>query len=329
MKSHMLLQFLAVLLGFALANPSFAISFVFENVDHPASSFPSFSQATGVNNAGHIVGSYQVDSPTLTYTTSFIRDDSGYSDIIYPGAIDTHAAAINNAGIIVGSYWDGFSTGQRAFVYDEIGYTPFDRPGATRTNLFDINDTGLMIGSSYDGIRQTNFVYDGTGFTTIDHPDTDSDSDSTRLTAINDSGWIVGEFSDSNSTDLISFLYDGSAFTTFEFPGAFETILTGISNRGHIIGTFYSNSMDYLSGLGQAFLFDGTQFSVINHPDADLTGLSDINDIDQIVGSTFDLDQMVGHSFLASPVPLPSAVWLFFSGLIAVASLAKRRATPE
>src|SRR5690348_12647914 len=67
-------------------------------------------------------------------------------------------------------------------------------------------------------------------FTTIDVPGAPTNS-----TGINDTGQIVGTFSDAAGTH--GYLLSGGTFTTIDVPGA-PTNSTGINAMGQIVGSF-------------------------------------------------------------------------------------------
>ena len=59
------------------------------------------TSATGINDAGQVVGYYFANSQDAY---GFVKDGATYTTIHVPGADDTIARGINNAGQIVGSY---------------------------------------------------------------------------------------------------------------------------------------------------------------------------------------------------------------------------------
>jgi len=113
----------------------------------------------------------------------------------------------------------------------------------------------------------------GYNFTTIDFPG----AFSTYLTGINNSGDIVGYYTDANNTGS-GFLYAGGAFTAIDFPGASETEAYGINNSGDIVG-FYVRPKG-----GGGFLYAGGTFSKVDFPGASSTYPSGINDSGDIAG---------------------------------------------
>lgn len=157
------------------------------------------TDARGINNAGTIVGFYDVKQSfpgvgPVPVPHGFARDASGnFTPIDFPGAIATTADAINDAGDIVGGYMvitDATQTppavAVHAYLLSRGNYTSFDVPftGAQATLAFGINEQGEIAGSytmqavtlaSLGGDRVTarrGFLRsaDGTTFTAIDFP---------------------------------------------------------------------------------------------------------------------------------------------------------------
>ena len=114
-------------------------------------------------------------------------------------------------------------------------------------------------------------------FTTIDYPD----ASATHVTGINNSGDIVGYYS--NATDVggrvHGFLLAGGTFTTINVPGALSTVAHGINDSGDIVGEY----MD-AGGNNNGFLLAGGTFTTINVPDAKPTRVYGINKFGDIVG---------------------------------------------
>ena len=90
-------------------------------------------------------------------------------------------------------------------------------------------------------------------------------------------------------------------FTTLDVPGAGETGAFGINDAGQVVGDFRDSS-------GHGFINTGGTFTTLDVPGASLTQAVGINDAGQVVGGF--VDSSGAHGFVASPVPLPAAVWL-------------------
>ena len=151
-------------------NPLFAHSFLrdaggsFTTIDDPnMATHPNgnrYTLASGINNAGAIVGSYTdavgfhgfLRSPAGVFTT--IDDPFGN-----PGT--TTVTGINNLGIIIGTFSD--SSGQHSFIRSADGstYMTIDYPGGFFTTTRGINDSGELVGfytTSLTGERRSGFI---------------------------------------------------------------------------------------------------------------------------------------------------------------------------
>ena len=91
-------------------------------------------------------------------------------------------------------------------------------------------------------------------------------------------------------------------FTTLDVPGASVTEADGINNAGQVVGFFND------SGVDRGFINTGGTFTTLDVPGARGTNAFGINNAGQVVG-VFG-DSSGSHGFVASPVPLPAAVWL-------------------
>ena len=147
------------------------------------------------------------------------------------------------------------------------------------------------------------FVLNNGTFRTFSVPG--ASPDSTIATGVNDSGQIVGYFSD--STGRHGFLDTNGVFTTINFPSAALTDASGINNAGQIVGGFQAT----LAQLPQGFLETSGIFSVILG-----LGAAGINSSGQIVG-TLGMPGITSETaFLDTngaviPLMLPSPVMLF------------------
>jgi hypothetical protein len=109
------------------------------------------SQATGVNNAGNIVGWYY---PNTTSESGFLDIGGVVSPLVFPGATFTEAWGINNSGEIVGDYIDAANV-QHGFVYLGGSFTSVDVPGASSTLIKDVNSSGQISGFFIDSANHT------------------------------------------------------------------------------------------------------------------------------------------------------------------------------
>jgi hypothetical protein len=127
--------------------PSFA-SPVFTDINAllPPTNFNS--QATGVNDAGSVVGFYL---PTATTSVGFL-DQGGVITLIDPfGSTFTQALGINSTGEIVGFEVDGAGV-QHGYI--DIGgvFSVFDPSGSVNTTINGVNDQGQIVGFFTDAM---------------------------------------------------------------------------------------------------------------------------------------------------------------------------------
>lgn len=149
-------------------------------------SLPSGATATGINNAGEIVG-YGISNE------GFLDSNGSITYFKAPGATVTDFDAISNSGEVAGVYFN--SSGQHPFVYNSTSgaFESITVPCGTTTlqvNVSGINSKGDVVGDCVGSGHQTGYEYDYlTGqFTAITAPG----NQTTFVTGINDRGQIVG-----------------------------------------------------------------------------------------------------------------------------------------
>jgi hypothetical protein len=100
------------------------------------------SQATGVNDAGSVVGFYL---PTATTSVGFL-DQNGVITTLDPfNSAFTQALGINSNGEIVGFEVDGAGF-QHGYVDINGIFSVFDPPGSVNTTINGVNDQGQIVG---------------------------------------------------------------------------------------------------------------------------------------------------------------------------------------
>jgi probable HAF family extracellular repeat protein len=116
---------------------------IFTLIDFPGA---TATNATGINNAGQIVGVFSTASVSQT---GFLDSGGVFTTIEVPGATSTWATGINDAGQIVGIFSNG--SGEHGFLDTDGVFTVIDFPGATGTSAvsipFGINDAGQIVGN--------------------------------------------------------------------------------------------------------------------------------------------------------------------------------------
>jgi probable HAF family extracellular repeat protein len=285
-------------------------------LDVPASVFTS---ATGVNNATTVVGGYAGSYNGHGGVFGYVWNvGGGYSTLeAVPGTTAqpsyTVARSINDHGVVVGYYNDprGYQGG---FLYDNGSYTTGIRgPGSGNTFLTGINNNGQFVGFDTGTSRSQGFLYSGGAYTIIDVPGANL---GTTPSAINDAGTIVGSYLVGDlSTGIYTsygFIYSGGTYTTgIGLPGASYSVVTGINNKGDIVGD---------SDIGHFLYHGGTYTRLDITTPGNFYGTGAINDLGEIAGaySTVDQGNQRSHAFLAythAPAPEPSSLILTGMGI--------------
>lgn len=205
-----------------------------------------------------------------------------YTLLSFPGSLDTIASGINPGATtskmeIVGAY-----SGTGAFVAHVSGTKTFRETYEgvkypRDASPIDINDLGQIVGDYLDssGVYH-GFELSDKKFTTIDVPF--AGATGTNADAINNSGEIVGSWSDSGVTQGFT-LIDGT-YTSLNYPGADYTFAFDVNNEGDIVGSYASPD----SNGSQCYLLSGGTYTSISVPGAAWTEGIAINDAGVIVG---------------------------------------------
>lgn len=109
------------------------------------------SQATGVNNAGEVVGFYQVADGNFSAFTDLGGSITSFEA---PGATSTQALGVNDLGQIVGDFVDSMGV-MHGFLDSSGAFTTLDPAGSTATTINGINDLGRVVGFFVDGNGNT------------------------------------------------------------------------------------------------------------------------------------------------------------------------------
>jgi hypothetical protein len=130
------------LAGFVTGGPGFASpTFVGINSLLPSN---DNSQATGVNDAGEVVGFYQEGPNSSPTFTAFVDKSGVITTFEAPGATSTQALGVNDLGEIVGDYVSGGV--MHGFLDNGGTFTTLDPSGSTATTINGINDSGTVVG---------------------------------------------------------------------------------------------------------------------------------------------------------------------------------------
>lgn len=305
------------------------------------SSMGGSSHATGINNAGQVVGyastSTTIGSPYSGFvysngTTTSIGPYAGYSTELYDinnsgvavGGADNIAAAytyangtmtpipgapplswpvsINDAGQIAIVSAQMINGGSNSsYLYSNGSLTNLGSLGGGNTNAADINNLGQIAGGTYTAAGQQAAFLYAGG--TMTNIGRLDGSRITIPTAINDAGTIVGYSFDANENTGYKY---ASIYTNGQWshliPGNRSAVAYSINNSGAVVG----------DANGRGFLYsNGSYLDLLTIPQVRAAGWTsmyarDINDLGQIVGwgNVQQGGTFANHAFLLSPSAL-------------------------
>ena len=273
----------------------------------------TYTNPSGINNAGQIVGYYQ-GGPS-PYADGFVYNSGSYATLDVPGGDSTYLNSINTSGQIVAN---AYALPNLSYLYSGGSFNVINNvPGVVSPNYTlatGINDSGQIVGSYQlggcsSGGPVCGFLNSGGTYSSLSPPS----AHITQAYGINNLGQIVGSYIPTNSNYAQGFLLSNGTYTTIDVPGALDTNPYGINNLGQIVGSYEDSS-----GFTHGFLLSNDIFTTIDGPSATYTVLYGINDTDQIVGQyQFSSD--------SGGTPLPAALPLFATGLGALGLLGWRR----
>jgi uncharacterized membrane protein len=240
-------------------------------------------------------------------------------------ALDPRAtvySGINDRGELAGGYYLAGATpdargfypdeAHRAVVADRHGrYRSLDVAGAQITLAYALNDRTQVVGQYIDAGAIPDaqgrlpagavhgFVWHRGEVTIIDVPG----SPLTQPLAINDRGDIVGAYLEANvdpddpyayydTGRLRGFVLRDGKFTPVDFPDGAGTKVSGINDRGQLVG--YYDTPDARRG----FLLDEGSFTPIDPPGSLTTLPSGIDNRGRVVGAYLDPNGINGRGFL-------------------------------
>jgi hypothetical protein len=211
----------------------------FRRIDFPGA---LATYANKIDERGRIVGEANTTAPTVTYTpgtVAYLLDRGRFTRIAHPGAVSTRALGLNNRGQVVGEYLDqdGVFHGYR---WRNGRLQTFDGPLGTGASISDINDRGDMVGAyaAEDGTVRGFLLRKGE-YTTFAFPGFAA----TAPFDINNRGQIAGTGIAHDAagipTSVRGFLLPRGArgpVTQIDVPGAPGTAVTGLDDRGRMVG---------------------------------------------------------------------------------------------
>ena len=310
--------------------------------------------ASGINNAGQVVGSSPFVGGALLYSggtftnlgnfdpiginssgqvLGFYFGNDGIHGVLSSGGALTDLGSlgsgapggINDAGQVVG--YSHTASGQHAFLYSGGVMKDLGTLGGASSAAYAINASGQVVGwSDTTGGGRHTFLY--TGGVMKDLSLSTPGLGYGIPTAINASGQVVG-YTTTATGDVHAFLYSGGKMTDLGTLGGQSSLATGINASGQVVGfsDVVSPGGPYSPTGRHGFLYSSGKLIDLNDLLAPGSGITltggSINDLGQIVASASN-----GHSYLLTPdgltaFPEPGSLTLL--GLGAVGLLVCRR----
>lgn len=272
----------------------------FRTVDVPGA---SGTAVNGVNNRGTLVGTW-FNSQNQGF--GFVEQPGGQPTTFnYPGTTGmTFPSGINDVGTSVGVFQDSSGVFHGWVRSPGGSMTQLDDPSAFEepgfgTFAIGINDNGVIVGFYFATLFGSphGFVDDHGTFRTLDFPG----SSGTILDAVNNSGAIVGDYTDAAIVNH-GFIYQKGTFTAFDAPDAgtgFQqgTLPVGISSSGVIDGEMINNAGTF------GWVLSKGQFLSVNDPNAPAAsnplGMSSNGHL--VSGQWFD--GVTSHGYVATLTP--------------------------
>lgn len=118
----------------------------FTSIDHNPDNFtPPFTEVLGINNSGHIVGSF-IEAVTLV---GLVQQEDMFQTLIVPGQVETVINSLNEQGDQVGTYND-IDLLQHGFVRKAELFQTVDFPNGSSTFPLAMNASGKIVGQYAD-----------------------------------------------------------------------------------------------------------------------------------------------------------------------------------
>lgn len=237
------------------------------------------SFAFAINDRGQAVGESRTAGDQETHM--FLYDRGRLIDLstlynVGTGDFGEQANDINARGQIVGNIRNG-----DAALFSQGRVTDLNTSGWPFSTALGINNSGQIVGY-YDSpyLVPHAFLYRNGRITSLGPSGSEATS---TANAINDTGMVVGEASDSFSTPSHAFLYSNGVMADISPFGSSESHAYDINSRGQVVGTFLT--ADHTAF--HAFLYDNGTFTDLGSPNSPESDAFAINNQGQIVGITF------------------------------------------
>jgi hypothetical protein len=248
----------------------------------------TLSQVNGIDDNGMVVG--QLQNKSTGAMVAFERTAAGKFTVYTAPNSAMNWFYGRSSGVNAGTYQDkAMPPKMHGMAVDSNNnFVAVNYPKATYTWLNGINAGGTVVGSYMSGTSHKAFRLQSGSNKSIAR----TGAASTIALALNDSGTIIGYYSDSTGFNH-GFTWQNNAFQKIvDYPGAkYGTQLTGINKAGVIVGNYLSG--DHAFGI----FYKNGAFSKVVYSGAKSASIGGINNSGVIAGQVFfTLANMPGYT---------------------------------
>ena len=207
----------------------------------------NYTATFGINTSQTMTGEFlNINGDYSAYHGFFLSHNTYTQYDVNINGFSTAVYGINDAGDFSGAYGNAAQPDQ-GFVNIGGVLTTFVVPGSFDTFASSINSTDQVAGYYDDeSFVPHGFFRDANG--TLTYPIQPVGASYSLLIGINDSGLMVGRYSDANGVHAMIFKAPRK-FISYDYPGAIETSFNGINRRNMITGRYTDSA-----GLRHGFL---------------------------------------------------------------------------
>lgn len=205
-----------------------------------------YTEADDINTGRTVCGSFYKTGDETSH--GYFLSEKTFTQFDIDGAFGTSVLGLNDAGDFVGLYQSEPGVAQ-AFIDAGGNITRFNVPEALLCIAYAINASRETVGIYENGSDGNihGFLRNELGNLTfpLDFPG----ALGTYVRGINDRGWMVGTYYDSNYANHGFVIKTPNAFLSFDYPNALGTTLNGINNNGLVCGSYYD-----ITGVSHGFI---------------------------------------------------------------------------
>jgi probable HAF family extracellular repeat protein len=217
----------------------------------PVPGVPVSSTATGINDAGQVVGSSAIildPNDPVRFDHAFVTHGGALQDLGTPnGALESDAVAINASGQIAGDGSAPISGSSFAALYSNGTFKSLGNPSSF-TNATGINNSGQVVGNILSkGLPPQSQAFIYSNGTTQNLGTLGGIASS--ATGINNAGQVIGNITTASGNQ--AFVYSNGNVQMLGTLGGTFSSAAGINDSGQIVGNFDAGSATH------AFLYSG------------------------------------------------------------------------